>query len=58
MGLLFLFGGLYLGPNHPMAMMYLVVGLLSCALGAAVAVHRMKYRKNRSERNESESAAE
>jgi disulfide bond formation protein DsbB len=58
MGLLFVLGGLYLGPNSPLSIMYLVIGILSCALGVAVTVHRMKYRKSRSAQQESDTAPE
>jgi hypothetical protein len=56
MGLLFILGGLYLGTAHPLAIMYFVIGLLSCALGVAVTVHRAKYRRNHAADEESESA--
>jgi hypothetical protein len=58
MGLLFILGGLYLGTSHPMAFMYIVTGVLSCALGIAVALHRAKHRQKRSANNPPETSSE
>lgn len=58
MGLLFILGALYLGLNSSLAIMYLVIGILSCALGVAVAVHRAKYRKIQAAENHPDTAAD
>ena len=58
MGLVFILGGIYLGPEHPMSIMYVVIGILSAALGIAVAMHRAKYRQKRSADNPSETPSE
>jgi len=58
MGLFFVLGGLYLGPDHPVAFMYIVIGVLSTALGIAVALHRAKYRQKRPAENSSETGSD
>jgi len=58
MGLLFILGGIYLGPDHPVAFMYIIIGVLSSALGVAVAVHRAKYRQKRPAQSASETTSE
>jgi len=57
-GVFFILGGIYLGPDHPVAFMYIVIGILSAALGVAVAMHRAKYRRKQSMNNSPETTSE
>lgn len=48
-GLTFIFGGLYLGADIPIWVVYLVLGFLCCGFGLVVATLRIKHRSGQSE---------
>lgn len=56
MGLLFIAGGLYMGVDIPVWVVYIVIGFLCCSFGIAVAVLRMKHRTGQSEDSKSADA--
>ncbi|NQV85568.1 MAG: hypothetical protein HQ492_00625 [Woeseiaceae bacterium] len=55
-GLLFIAGGLYVGVDIPMWIIYIVLGFLCCAFGLAIAVLRMKHRRDDSVAADSQAA--
>jgi len=54
-GLLFIAGGLYLGIDFPVSLAYLAIGVVSCAKGIGIAIIRMRYRRNQTTSDDSES---
>lgn len=47
-GLVFIFGGLYIGADIPIWVVYLVLGFLCCGFGLVVATLRIKHRSGQS----------
>jgi hypothetical protein len=53
LGLLFISNGLYLGLDFKLAFGYLGVGLISCIYGIGIALFRWRYRRAKSDGEES-----
>lgn len=58
MGLLFIANGLYLGIDFAISLACIAAGLICCGYGVAIALIRMRYRKDRSANSEALAATE